>query len=318
MTIADDVDFRGQVVLVTGASRGLGLAYALLLAQRGATVVLNDQPSEAVALSTAIDRITRSGGKATATVHDVVNAGADIVADALAAHGRLDALINNAGVTGGGSIDRMSAADFDRLLAVNLQGPVGILRAAWPHFVRQGYGRVVNTASGSVMGLPGCFAYQTSKAALIGLTRSLALDGAKLGIRVNAVNPIASTCMTADIPDPRFRAFLHAHFPPEAAAGFVVALVSRDVTCNGELFSVGGGFAARVTLGYVPGVVLGTAASPGDWLRHLDEVLGSEGNRICTDAMDEVAFRAKQIGALFAGANGEPPDWSRVHNGGDE
>ncbi len=306
------VPSNGQAALVTGASRGLGLAYARLLARQGYGVVLNDLSSEADALAAAVRDIVASSGEAHVDLHDLTREPAGPVATAVRVFGRIDVVVNNAGATGGGTIDQMPAEEFDRLLAINVGGAVGVLRAAWPHFVRQGYGRVVNTASGSVLGLPGCFGYQTSKAALIGLTRSLALDGAPHGIKVNAVNPIAWTRMTADIPDAAFRQFLQANFRPELVAPFVVALASRDVPCSGELFSVGGGMAARVTLGYVPGAVLGAAASPQAWLARFDEVMSTEGGHVAAHAMEEVAFRARQIGAVLQATTDGLPDWSQA------
>jgi hypothetical protein len=128
---------------------------------------------------------------------------------------------------------------------------VAVLRAAWPVMRKAGYGRIVNTSSGSVLGLPWSFGYQATKAAIIGLTRALALDGAAHNIKVNAVSPIAWTQMTSDIPDQRFRDFLAERFPPECCAPFVAALVSESVPCSGELFSVGGGVAARVFLAVI-------------------------------------------------------------------
>lgn len=301
----------GQVAVVTGASRGLGHAYALELARHGCQVVVNDLPSEELALKKVVTEIEGAGGRAVADLHDVVSNPSAIVATTLEHFGAVHIVINNAGATGGGGIDAMPAAEFDRLLDVNIRGAVGVLRAAWPHFVQQGYGRVVNTASGSVLGLPGCVAYQTSKAALIGLTRSLALDGAAHGIKVNAINPIAYTRMTADIPDPEFRAFLEANFPPERAAPFVVALASRDVPCSGELFSIGGGMAARVVLGYTQGLVLNKYNNADHWLARFESVMDNEGLRIAPHAMDEVSFRANQLGAALASAGGDAPNWSQ-------
>jgi NAD(P)-dependent dehydrogenase (short-subunit alcohol dehydrogenase family) len=303
--------FEEQVVVVTGASRGLGRAYAMALANAGARVVVNDLPQEAAALDALVAQIQAAGAQACANHDDLLRHPAGPVDTALARYGRLDAVINNAGATGGGTVAQMPVEAFDRLMAVNVGASVGVLRAAWPVFERQRYGRIVNTASGSVLGLPGCFAYQTSKAAVIGLTRALAQDGAALGIRVNAVSPIAHTRMTADIPDAAFVDFLRQHFPPEAVAPFVLALASREVPCSGELFSVGGGMAARVTLGIVPGAVLGAAASPGAWLSRFDEVMDLAGQQIPPHAMAEVAFRAQQIGAALQAAGGAP-DWSRT------
>lgn len=297
----------GRVALVTGAGGGLGAAYARLLAGRGCKVVVNDVQGaeESAAALRAI------GGQAIADASDLRRASAEPVRAALKTWGRLDIVINNAGATGGGTIDLMPEAEFEHLLDVNLRASVGVLRAAWPAFVAQGYGRVVNTASGSVLGLPGCFAYQTTKAALIGLTRALALDGAPHGVKVNAVNPVAWSSMTADIPDPAFREHLQTHYPPSAVAPFVVALCDEAVPCSGELFSVGGGLAARVVLGYVAGLSLGTEVTPGDWLARFAEVLAPEGLRIASHAMEEVAFRAQQLGAALESPTASAPDWSR-------
>jgi NAD(P)-dependent dehydrogenase (short-subunit alcohol dehydrogenase family) len=299
--------FDGQVALVTGAAGGLGESYARLLAERGCRVVVNDiEPADRV-----VGAIRAAGGIATADSHDITRDPDAPVAFALAQFGRLDIVINNAGITGGGRIDEMPGADFDRLLDLNVRAAVGVLRAAWPHFVKQGYGRVVNTSSGSVLGLPGCFAYQTSKAALIGLTRALAHDGAPHGIKVNAINPTAYTRMTAEIPDAAFRDFLQGHFPPEAAAPFVIALCSREVPCSGELFTVGGGLAARVALAYSDGIVLGASARPEAWLARFGEVLAAGSLHVAPHCMDEIAYRARQLGAPLATGDRQAPDWSR-------
>jgi hypothetical protein len=115
--------------------------------------------------------------------------------------------------------------------------------------------------------------------------------------------------MTAAIPDTAFRQFLEQHFPADAAAPFVVALCSSGVPCSGELFSVGGGIAARVALGYVPGVVLGAGARPEDYLQHFADVLSERDMRIARTAMDEVSFRAEQLGVALGNPH-EAPDWS--------
>jgi NAD(P)-dependent dehydrogenase (short-subunit alcohol dehydrogenase family) len=158
-----------------------------------------------------------------------------------------------------------------------------------------GYGRIVNTSSGSTMGLPGSSAYISAKAAVMGLTRALAFDGAPHGIKVNAVMPIAFTRLTRQIPSARFREFLEQYFPPEAVAPFVGALLTEEVPCSGETFSVGAGIAARVGLATVPGYVAGEPAVE-DYLANFDRVMAPEGLWVPSSSMDEVEFRAGQLG----------------------
>jgi NAD(P)-dependent dehydrogenase (short-subunit alcohol dehydrogenase family) len=291
--------FDGRVAVVTGASRGLGAAYARLLAAEGARVVVNGRPPHLspTPASQVVAAIEAAGGEAVADFHDVTADGAAVVATALDRWGTVDIVINNAGGTGGGTVEEMRPEDLDRLIDVNFRSSVAVLRAAWPVMRKAGYGRIVNTSSGSVLGLPWSFGYQATKAAIIGLTRALALDGAVHNIKVNAVSPIASTRMTSDIPDERFRDFLAERFPPERCAPFVAALVSESVPCSGELFSVGGGIAARVFLGVTPGWVAPGPATIDDYLSHFADVYAHEGFFVPGDAMAEVAYRSRQLGA---------------------
>lgn len=234
----------GDVVAVTGAGSGLGRAYALLLAAEGARVVVNDlHGADEVAAA-----IRAAGGQAVADTSDVASAGGGVVDAATQAFGRLDAVINNAGVAGGGAFPDV---EFDRLLDVHLGGTVAVCKAAWPVLAQGGGGRIVNTSSASIFGMPGTASYVTAKAAIFGLTRALGSEGRRAGIKVNAVMPTALTPMTAVSED---LVPLLDVYPPEAAAPFVVALASAAVPVSGETFTVGGGSAARVVLGRVPGI----------------------------------------------------------------
>jgi NAD(P)-dependent dehydrogenase (short-subunit alcohol dehydrogenase family) len=294
--------YAGRVAIVTGGGGGLGREYALLLAAGGARVVVNDLggdshggrhgdsgPAEGVAAE-----VRGAGGEAVADTSDVVAAPGAVVRTALDAWGQVDLVVNNAGIALGGQIDAVPPADFDRMIDVHYRGTVAVCRAAWPVLRERGYGRIVNTSSGSTMGLPGSSAYISAKAAVMGLTRALAFDGAPFGIKVNAVMPIALTRLTRQIPSARFRGFLEGHFPPSAVAPFVGALLAEEVPCSGETFSVGGGIAARVALATVPGFV---AAEPTVevYLDNFGAVMGDE-LFVPTGSMDEVAFRAHQLG----------------------
>jgi NAD(P)-dependent dehydrogenase (short-subunit alcohol dehydrogenase family) len=201
----DELRFDGRVVIVTGAGRGVGREHALLLAARGARVAVVDvgadlrgegsssEPADAV-----VDEIRTAGGEALACHESVTDhdGAAAIVERTLAAYGRVDALVNNAGVYVVGTIDHATIDDFRSMMDVNLFGSVLMAKAVWPHLVAAGHGRIVNTSSEAVLGgLSDNTAYGVAKAAVFGLTRCLATDGHALGIRVNALAPRAATRM---------------------------------------------------------------------------------------------------------------------------
>jgi NAD(P)-dependent dehydrogenase (short-subunit alcohol dehydrogenase family) len=291
--------FEGQVVIVTGAGGGLGRAYAHLLASEGAKVVVNDyggdsrgNPGTSVMADTVVAEITAAGGTAVADTHDVSLEGDAIVQTALDAFDGLHAIVNNAGIAGGGTLDTIPVDDFDRMLAIHLGGTIAVCRAAWPVLRDQGYGRIVNTSSASVFGLPGTSAYITAKAGIFGLTRALGHDGAGLGIKVNAVMPSAFSRLTAQSVE--FAPVMEAGFPPEKAAPFVVALASRGVPCTAETFVVGGARAARVVLATAPG--LSAFTSVADCLARFDEALSLDGQIVPPDAVHEVLFECEHVG----------------------
>jgi NAD(P)-dependent dehydrogenase (short-subunit alcohol dehydrogenase family) len=245
------LDFTDRVAVVTGAGRGLGRSHALALAERGARVVVND-------VGGSLDGLGSSSGPAQVVVDEIVAAGGSAVADgsdiatpegaealiqrALDEFGRVDIVINNAGILRDRSLKNMSVEDFDVVLAVHLRGSFLVSRAAWPHFQEAGYGRLVNTTS--VAGLLGNFGqanYGAAKAGLVGLTKVQAIEGAKYGIKANALEPAARTRMTEDL-----LGDLVERLAPELATAAAVWLAHEDCPVSGDVINAGGGRVARV------------------------------------------------------------------------
>lgn len=264
------VRFDGRVAVVTGAGSGLGRSHALLLASRGARVVVNDLGGAVDGSgrsNTAADRVVAeieaSGGTAAANYDSVSDpAGAErLVAGALERFGRLDILVNNAGILRDKTFAKMELADFRAVLDVHLLGAVYCTRAAWPHMKERNYGRIVMTSSGA--GLYGNFGqsnYGAAKMALVGLMNVVKLEGAKNGILVNTVAPIAATRMTEELM-PK-----HAlpHLKSEYVSAAVAYLCSDVCQVSGHVISAGAGYFARTQMMEGQGVFIedGAAADP--------------------------------------------------------
>jgi NAD(P)-dependent dehydrogenase (short-subunit alcohol dehydrogenase family) len=242
----DTIRFDDQVVLVSGGGRGIGRAHSLLLGERGARVIVNDLDREVA--DEVVEDIVAAGGQATAAPGDVVDDARTIVATALETGGRLDALVNNAGIAWDKPFTADAVSETEQLLRVHALGTVALTAAAWNALVAS-RGRVVNTTSNAVMGLLHATAYAAAKGAIVGFTRSLALEAAEVGVRVNAIMPMARTRMyelaggevgsAQDL-------FMTEHFPPEAIAPTVVFLASDSVPFNGQVIESSGGTTAHV------------------------------------------------------------------------
>lgn len=246
-------DMRDRVVIVTGAGKGLGRAYALDLAARGASVVVNNrwtdrsQPSSAEAVAA---EIRAAGGRATASLVPAEDpeAGEALTAQAVAEFGGLDAVVSNAGVPETLRLHRQTREGFRKIFDINFFGALDLVRAAWPALSASGSGRIVVSASSAGLhGGDGMAAYASSKAALIGLVRGLAVEGAARGVRINAIAPYALTAMTESFVAPE----VAARMEPAAVAPLVSWLVSEACDVTGQVLVAAGGLvrAARAVEG---------------------------------------------------------------------
>ncbi|MDP4503125.1 SDR family oxidoreductase [Nonomuraea turcica] len=251
--------FDDRVAIVTGAGHGLGRAHALLLAERGAKVVVNDlggaldgtgastgPAAEVVAL------ITKNGGQAVANADNVAtpDGARAVVQAAVDAFGTVDIVVNNAGILRDKSFGKMTVEEFDAVMAVHVRGSYLVSQAAYPIMKAAGYGRLVNTSSPA--GLFGNFGqanYSTAKMGLVGLTKTLGIEGARNGIKANAIAPVAWTRMTESLLPAEFE----AKFTPERVSALVAYLVHESCEVSGEVFTVGGGRVARVFVAEGPG-----------------------------------------------------------------
>lgn len=259
--------FDGRVAVVTGAGRGIGRAYAHLFAQRGARVVVNDlggtmegdgsdpEPAKIVA-----GEILDAGGKAIPDTSDVstVAGGQALIDAAVDEFGRIDIVVNNAGIVRWGGLPEADAVNLESHLAVHVGGSFNTTRAAWPHMVEQAYGRIVMTTSTGMLGLADNLGYATAKAAVIGMTRSLNVAGGAHGIKVNLIAPCADTRM-ATHPSDGLKTVRHPaplQMEPEQVAPMVAFLAHEACDVSGEIYLAGGGRFARIfiaaTQGYLP------------------------------------------------------------------
>jgi len=293
------LSFDGRVAIVTGAAGGVGRTHALMLAERGAKVVVNDLGvtigESTPAAHAVVQEITAAGGDATADIHDVLDGDA-IVRTAIDRYGRLDIVINNAGVAAGGPISVPDAApQWDRTIDTTVAGSIAVTRAAWPHLALSGGGRVVMTASQAMFGAPFSAAYSTAKSAMYGLTKSLNGEGESVGIAVNCVMPAAWTRLTALLPAGPLTSMLAHDFPPEAVSSLAVWLCHRDCPMRGEVFSVGGGRAGRVFLAETSGARVADHV-PEAWVGTDAALLDTTEFGIPRDMEHEVGWQAQHLG----------------------
>ncbi|GAA1859210.1 SDR family NAD(P)-dependent oxidoreductase [Pseudonocardia ailaonensis] len=289
---ASAMRFDGRVAVVTGAGRGLGRAYARLLAARGARVVVNDlggpsdgglQDASPARSQQVVAEIEAAGGSAVASGHDIstLDGARGVIDMALEAWGRIDVVVNNAGTLKTASFADTERSALERTMAVHVLGTWGVTQEAWRHMAEQGYGRVVITTSAAGLygnHTPPMAAYSAAKGAVYGLTRALAAEGVDLGIRVNGLAPRAFTPMQAEHMTDEAQARRLAHEqPPEAVAPIVALLAHEDCPVNGEIFFAGGGRVARPFMAETPGAAIALDAPPEKLIELLPEILAEDG-----------------------------------------
>ncbi|HEY7072302.1 MAG TPA: SDR family oxidoreductase [Acidimicrobiales bacterium] len=295
-----DLGFDGKVAIITGAGGGLGRSHALDLARRGALVVVNDlggsvdgTGSGTTAAQAVVDEIAAAGGEAVANYDSVATpeGGRAIVQTALDTWGRIDIIVNNAGILRDASFKNMDADKVDPVLDVHLRGAFNVTQPAWETMREQGYGRIVNTSSGAgIFGNFGQTNYGAAKMGLVGLTRVLAVEGAKSNIKANAIAPVAKTRMTEDILGP-----VADKLQPEMVTPVVAFLAHESCPVSGEVYSVGGGRVARVFVGVTRGVT-DTALTAETVRDRFDEIREEEGYEVPSDLNEELMLALKSLG----------------------
>ena len=290
----DELRFDGASAIVTGAGRGLGRAHAVLLAERGARVVVVDVGRDAADVplaETVAHEIVAAGGEAVACVGTVA-APADverIVVTARSAYGGVDIVVNNAGIARPAPLRSLSLDALREELAVHTDGTILVTQAAWPDLRRSEHGAVVNTTSGvGLFGLAGATGYAAAKMAIVGATKVAALEGARHGIRVNAIAPMARTEMAGDV-----FGDLTPLLDPELVSSVVAWLVHPSCLLNGQVISAGGGRVARVAIEVGAGA-FAAGLTPEEVARMAPAFL-AEPTAELTDAMAETdLIRASQ------------------------
>ena len=285
------IRFDERVAIVTGAGKGLGRAYAQQLAARGARVLVNNRRRSATEPSSAdevVQAIRQAGGEAVANYDSVEDpaAGERMVQQALDTWGRIDVLVNNAGVDQRSSFHKIGVAEFERIFAINFHGSLYVTHAAYARMRAAGYGRiVVSTSAAGLYGLHGLTAYAASKAALIGFMRALALEGKSHNVLTNAIAPFAATPMTArqgNMPE-EFMTTMR----PELVAPMVTLLVSEQTRLNGQVLMAGKGVFRRAAAVEGRGLCYTEQAdmTPESLARDVERLVDMESSTEFADAM---------------------------------
>ncbi|MCC1495943.1 SDR family oxidoreductase [Alcanivorax sp. 1008] len=257
----NDIRFDEKVAIVTGAGGGLGRAYALDLAKRGARVVVNDlggsghgEGASSSAADSVVEEIRTAGGDAVANYNSVED-GAQIVQTAIDNYGRIDIVINNAGILRDSSFAKMQDKDWEMIHRIHVYGAYKVTKAAWPYMLEQGFGRIIFTTSAAgIYGNFGQANYSAAKSALIGLGRTLAVEGGRKNIQSNIIAPIAGSRLTETIwPEEVLNAT-----SPEFVVPLVIKLCAEENKENGSLFEVGAGWFSKIRYQRTRGLALGT------------------------------------------------------------
>ncbi len=240
------MDLNGQRILITGASRGIGLAHARYFAAQGASLVISARPGSAAALEALAAELRSQGRVVTAVCAELGEAAEKLVSEAVAALAGLDAIVHNAGMVRDSSLPKMSLSDWQLVCALNLDSAFLLARAAWPHFRDGGGGRLLFTTSAA--GLYGNFGqgnYSAAKMGLVGLARTLAVEGRRYRIASNCIAPIAATEMNAQVLDKA----LAGQLPTATISALAAYLCHPRCGESGSVFEAAGGWYAKVHIG---------------------------------------------------------------------
>lgn len=289
-----DLGYDGRVAIVTGAGGGLGREHALLLASRGAQIVVNDvggsisgEGGDAGPAQRTAKEIEDLGGVAVADINTVATpeGGEAIVRTALETFGRVDIVINNAGILRDKTFHNMTPDMFDQVVRVHLNGAFNVTRAAWVPMRESGFGRIVSTSSSAgILGNFGQVNYGAAKMGLVGFTRVLAQEGAKYNIKANILAPVARTRMTEDLLGP-----LADRLDPALVSPVVAWLAHEDCPVTGEIYSAGGGRVARMFIGVTPGYY-NPRLTVEDIRDHFEELRTEAGYTVPNSTNEELAI----------------------------
>jgi NAD(P)-dependent dehydrogenase (short-subunit alcohol dehydrogenase family) len=293
------LSFDGKVAVITGAGGGLGRSHALELARRGAHVVVNDLGGSVdgvggddAAAQQVVDEITAAGGEAVPNYDSVATpeGGKNIIQTALDAWGKVDIVINNAGILRDTSFAKMTPEQLEPVLDVHLKGAFYVTQPAFVQMKEQGYGRIVNTASGAgIFGNFGQTNYGAAKMGLVGFTNVLAQEGAKYNIKANAIAPVAATRMTEGLLGP-----LADKLGPEYITPVAVFLAHESCEVSGEIYSCGGGRVARIFVGVTPGIV-DNELSVESMAERLADIRNEDGYAVPGSMNDEMGIAIKAL-----------------------
>ena len=286
--------YDGKVAIITGAGGGLGRQHALMMAKRGALIVVNDlggsvdgTGANSSAAQVVVDEIKAAGGEAVADHNSVATpeGGAAIVQTAIDTYGRVDIVINNAGILRDKAFHNMTPDLLNPVLDVHLKGAFYVTQPAFVHMREQGYGRIISTSSAAgVFGNFGQTNYGAAKMGLVGFTRVLGVEGARFNIKANAIAPLAMTRMTEDI-----LGALKDKLDPSLVSPLVAFLAHEDCPVSGQLFSVGGGRVAHVFLGETNGYYSPTL-TPEDVQNNWDTITNRDSFAVPSNLGEETAL----------------------------
>jgi len=291
--------FDGKVVVVTGSGAGLGKAYALAFAERGAKVVVNDlggshsgSGASSSAADAVVEEIKAKGGEAAANYNSVED-GDKIIETAIQNFGKVDILINNAGILRDISLAKMTDQDWDLINTVHLRGVYKCTKAAWPHMLQNKFGRVINvTSAAGVYGNFGQVNYSTAKSGILGFTKSCALEGGRKGVFSNNICPIAASRMTETV----MPADMLKSLSPEAVVPLALFLCHESSDVNGETIEAGGGWFSKIRIQRTNGAFIPGSFTAEDVQKNWAAICDfSEGSQFPTTI-------AQSIGAMMTAA----------------